>query len=389
MILKALDNISKMNITTITIAHKFLVIKDVDMIYILKDGKIHEKISHDELMKNIGYNYGIIRTRFIRDELDTQNTKEKLEKKKTIYKKVRTSDLVHFVNNEQKEKEISKAPEDIHLGFFTFVKDLWVYYKLDFIFSCLTAIAYGVFPIFNGYIQGECTKALNYDYETKIYDESLKYAIILLILVFGESIFNFLVNWLFFRFGINLAHIYRDQVMKKYLSFHLSFYDLERNYPGTILTNLSSNTVQMKKMFNDIIGTYIISFSIIVTCLIVGCVYEYRLTLIAIGFLIFLLILNFLRKFAKPSDKKQHIRNIDEGTIISETLTNTKTIFAFNFQNKAKELYLEANDYILKKQIISEFIDGIIIGLTLFANFAKNAALFYAAKKYILNDTMD
>ena len=389
MISKALDNISKMNITTITIAHKFLIIKNVDMIYILKEGKIFQKVSHEELVKNVGYNYEIIRTRLIRDELDRQNKKEKLDKKKTLYKKIRTLDVVHFEQNAQKEKEISKAPEDIHLGFFSLLKDLWLYYKLDFIFSCLSAIAYGVFPIFNGYIQGECTKSLNYNNETKVYDDSLKYAIILLILVFGESIVTFLVNWLFFRLGIKLAHIYRNQTMKKYLSFHLSFYDLERNYPGTILTNMTLNTVQMKKMFNDTLGTYIISFSIIITCFIVGCVYEYRLTLIAIGFLIFLLILNFIRKCAKPSDKKQHSRNVDEGTIISETLTNTKTIFAFNFQQKAKELYLKANDYIFKKQIMSEFIDGIIIGLTLFANFAKNAALFAATKKYVLNDTIN
>ena len=53
--------------------------------------------------------------------------------------------------------------------------------------------------------------------------------------------------------------------MRKYLSFHLSFYDLERNYPGTILTNMSLNTVQMKKIVSDTIGNYIISLSIIIT----------------------------------------------------------------------------------------------------------------------------
>ena len=386
MISKAIDNISKMNITIITIAHRYITIKDVDMIYILKDGKVQDRVTHEELLKNLGYNYETIRLKLIRDKLDAQNKKDKLEKKKTIYKKARTFDLVH---SEQKEKEISKSPEDIHLSFFTLIKDLWLYYKLDFIFSCLSAIAYGVFPIFNGYIQGECTKSLNYDFETKIYDESLKYAIIFIILVFGESIVNFLVNWLFFRLGIKLAYTYRNLTMKKYLSFHLSFYDLERNYPGTILTNMSLNTVQMKKFFNDTLGFYIISFSILVTTFILGCIYEYRLTLIAIVFIIFLLIINFLRKFLMPSDKKEHVRNIDEGTIISESLTNTKTIFAFNFQKKAKELYLEANDYILKKQVITQFIDGLIIGLTLFANFAKNAALFAATKKYVLNDTIN
>jgi ABC-type bacteriocin/lantibiotic exporter with double-glycine peptidase domain len=85
MISKALDNISKMNITTITIAHKFLIIKNVDMIYILKEGKIFQKVSHEELVKNVGYNYEIIRTRLIRDELDRQNKKEKLDKKKKLY----------------------------------------------------------------------------------------------------------------------------------------------------------------------------------------------------------------------------------------------------------------------------------------------------------------
>ena len=386
MIAKALDNISKMNITTITIAHRFLTIKNVDLIYVLKDGKLHEQGTHEELLKKGGYYCEIIKSRLIRDELDTHNKIEKLKRKQTIIKTVRTFDEVHFKN---KEKEISKSPSDIHLGFFTLVKDLWKNYKVNCIFAFLSAIVFGVIPCFNGFIKGECTKSLNSIYETKRYDDSLKYAIIYIIIVFGESIVNFLENWLFYRLGIKLAKFYRNQSMKKYLSFHLSFYDLERNYPGTILTNLSLNTVQMKKIVSDTIGSYIISFSIIITCLILGCVYEYRLTLIAIGFLIFLLIINFIRKSAMPSDKKKHIRNMEAGTIISESFTNTKTIFAYNFQKRARDLYLEANDYILRRQVINEFINGIIIGLTLFANFAKNAALFAATKRFVINDTMD
>ena len=39
---KALDNISKKNITTIIIAHKLNTIKNADLIYVLKDGKVYE-----------------------------------------------------------------------------------------------------------------------------------------------------------------------------------------------------------------------------------------------------------------------------------------------------------------------------------------------------------
>ena len=386
MIAKALDNISKLNITTITIAHRFLTIKDLDLIYLIKDGKIYDQGTHEELLKKGGYYCDIIRTRLIKDELDVYHKKDKIQRKKTILKTERTIDKYHL---EKKEKEISKSPSDIHLGFLTLLRDLWINYRVNCILAFLAAIVFGVIPCFKGFIKGECTKSLNSNYETKRYDDSLKYSIIFIILVVGESIFNFLENWLFYRLGIKLAKFYRNQTMRKYLSFHLSFYDLERNFPGTILTNLSLNTIQMKKIVSDTIGSYIMSFSIIITCIILGCIYEYRLTLIAIGFLIFLLIINLIRKSSMPSDKKKHIRNIEAGTIISESFTNTKTIFAYNFQTKARDLYLRANDYILRQQVINEFINGLIIGLTLFANFAKNAALFAATKRYVLNDSMD
>ena len=383
-ITKAIDNILKTDITTITIAHRFSTIKNADKIYLIKDGKVVDQGTHEELLKKGGYYLDIIRTRLIRDELDTQKKLEKLKRQKTGIIRLKTQ-----VQFEDKSKEIAKSPDDIHLGYFTLVKDLWETYKFMFIFACLAGIAFGVLPPFKGFIKGECTKALNSKYKTKRYDDSLLYSIIFLVLVFVESVVNFLSNWLFFSLGIKLAKFYRNQAMRKYLSFHLSYYDLERNSPGTILTNMSLNTIQMKKIINDVLGSYIISFTIIITCLIIGCIYEYRLTLITIAFLPFLMIINLLRKCAMPSDKKKSQRKLEAGAIISGSFTNTKTIFAYNFQKKALELYLEANASILKQQVINEFINGLIVGITLFANFAKNASLFAANKRYILNDTMD
>ena len=383
IIAKALDNISQMNITTITIAHRFLTIKNADLIYVLKDGKVYEQGTHEELYQKQGYYCEIIRSRLIRDELDTQKMEEKLLKTKTVIR-TKTKDIVNF-----EKKEIAKSPSDVHLGFLRLLYDLWKNYKVTFIFSFLSAIAFGVLPPFNGFIKGKCTKALNSIYRTKRYDDGLKFAIIFLILVIVESVINFLENWLFYRLGIKLAKNYRNQLMEKYLSLHLSFYDLERNVPGTILTNMSLNTVQMKKIISDTIGSYVISFTIIITCLIIGCCYEYRLTLITIIFLPFIIFINFLRKCSMPSDKKKNASNQEAGAIISESLTNTKTIFAFNFQKNAIDEYIRCNDYLLKQQVINEFLNGLIIGLTLFSNFAKNAALFAATKRYVLNDTMD
>ena len=43
------------SVTIIIIAHRLKTIKSADIIYVLKDGKIEEQGSYQELLKNDGY----------------------------------------------------------------------------------------------------------------------------------------------------------------------------------------------------------------------------------------------------------------------------------------------------------------------------------------------
>ena len=71
-VLIALDNINKKHITTIIIGNRKKIIKNADMIYAIKEGKIIEKGKHEELMAKKGYYANLM----------------KLEKKKLLGKKV-------------------------------------------------------------------------------------------------------------------------------------------------------------------------------------------------------------------------------------------------------------------------------------------------------------
>ena len=90
------------------------------------------------------------------------------------------------------------------------------------------------------------------------------------------------------------------------------------------------------------------------------------------------------------SDNKKSIQsNMEGGSVISECVTNSKTIFAYNFKPEAIRIYLESIDYITQKQIRDNFINGLIIGITFFSSFAKNAVIFAATKKYVLDDVLN
>jgi ATP-binding cassette subfamily B protein len=62
-----------MNITTIIISNRLTAIKTADIIYTIKDGKVCEKGTHEELLNKGGYYADIIRPQLTENESDKQN----------------------------------------------------------------------------------------------------------------------------------------------------------------------------------------------------------------------------------------------------------------------------------------------------------------------------
>ena len=258
------------------------------------------------------------------------------------------------------------------------------------ILAIIGAAGVGASQPVNGLIMAKALNGMNSMYETVRYDDALYYSWFLLLIAFLQGVFNFLMIWMFSRIGVALARLYRKKILKKYLQFHISFYDITKNAPGALLTRLSIDTMQLNNLVFSVVGSTVQVSVTFVLGLILGCIYEWRLTLIMFVFVPFIAVAIIMRRSINSGSGKRGVKaNVEAGGILSECVTNTKTIYSYNFQAHAVEMYMNALEYNRRKFLKDSIVAGFFVGLGQFALFAGNAAVFYASKKYILNGEID
>jgi len=384
---RALDHISERNVTTVIIAHRLSTIKNADLIYALRDGEVLEVGTHQELLDKGGYFYGLVKSQVGQDEEEKRNKDKDMAKKESLKSLSQHQSKINYKDVQIAHDKIVEKEGVSHGEMFKLLRNN----KCDIIFWVIGSLFAGGITPLTGYVLARAFVCISSRHYHLIWHKSLIWCFVFLIVSFCNGFFVFLKLFKLETLGSAITCNMRKEIVEKYLSLHIAYFDIDDNAPGALLTKLSIDTTQLNSIILTLVGDVLTTTGNILTGLIIGFVYDWRLTLISLCFIpfivgAFVIAKDSVRTLTKKKDSRT---DIEAGAILSECVINTKTIFSFNFQQSAVDMYLgllfaESSGYVR-----DSLWKGFFLGLGAFATYACNATIFYAAKEFILRFSLN
>ena len=402
---KALDNITKKHITTIVIAHRLSTIKNSDFIFVMKNGKIIENGTHQELLELNGYYKELIKEQLVEDEFNLKNEGNKNTKNNN-------EELINEQENNKNNSSIDEnikdieedEPLDINENNLVNIKEekqkakidrkkLWTLlsdHKCDLFLGAISGLLYGSVAPFIGVILGKAFNSLSLNDPVIVKKETFILSMYFVILGSCAGIVIFLKIWKLQVIGSVISSKMKKKIIKKYLELHMGYFDINTNSPGALITKLSIDTSQLDSLILNIVGGLMTVISTYLISIILGLQYDWKMTLI-LSLFVPISVYGMMKKgdYEDNGNGINKKAQIEAGSFLSECVINTKTIFSFNFNKKAEKKYSNILNSETKNFLKSSLLQGFWIGFGLGCHCIAYGVAFKLSMIFIRKRTLN
>ncbi|XP_056007799.1 ATP-dependent translocase ABCB1-like isoform X2 [Ostrea edulis] len=344
--------------TTVVVAHRLSTIKTADKIAGFEEGMIVENGTHDDLMGKGGVYYTLVTNQTSNvdeeeEELIAMFTgkKEKIAMERQLSNQAKSPlktqlsiDKVPGVVEEEEEKggkkkkkKDSDEPPEVSIAKVLKMNSKeWPY----ILFGCLAAILNGgVQPAF-AVIFSEILGVFSESDPAK-QEEEVQMYVLLLCGIGGVSFFTFLIQgYCFGVSGENLTMRLRRLVFKAMLRQEIAWFDNHKNSTGALTTRLATDASLVQGISGARLGSIVQSIANLGTAFVISFIYGWKLTLVIVAFLPFIMVAGMLQMKLLQGVAGQNKEALEEaGKTATESIENIRTVASLTKEEKMVENY--------------------------------------------------
>ena len=375
-------------VTMIIIAHRLSTVKNADNIVVLgKGGRILEQGDHDSLMSRKGKYFSLVSQETVNKEDNEQNEsiEEDADNLNTNNIQVTVNENKQLVENleiDMSKVTSRKTPSSL-TRFLLAVHPHKAYFITGLIFSILS----GILHPFIGTLFGMGMDELRNPNANEVKKQGRYYAYYFVACSIVGLVIEVIRFYFFDYLGEKVSAEFKKKIFATYLRLEPGYYDKKENTPGALVGQMNVKTDAINGIVLTILSMIIQAIGNLISSAVFGFIYDYRITLINLAFLPFMIIINYAMIVSNSKEEQRRL-NSRYGDVLSENLGNLATINSFNAQRKSEMMIQQAASEGSENDFKYASITGLFYGIDSAIIVFDTLWTFYAAGKFYINGSI-
>uniref|UniRef100_A0A0K0DXY4 ABC-type xenobiotic transporter n=1 Tax=Strongyloides stercoralis TaxID=6248 RepID=A0A0K0DXY4_STRER len=410
---KALEKAS-LNRTTIAIAHRLSTIKNSDLILVMKDGEIHERGKHDELLESKGLYYELVNAQSFTDVNPDESVEIKMKRErlnsissirsksgsilssKKDAKKLDDPSLFTKTNDDQNKKpddksELKRLEQELKaegagksnlLEIIKFAKPEWKYLLIGLIFTAIQGV---IMPIFSQ-VFSQIMKVFSLTDREEMRKQGHFYALMFLALGIFQGLTLCVAAFFFGLSSENLTARLRSLLFKNIIGREIAYFDDERHSTGRLTTRLATDVPNIKNALDYRLGQVFGAIVSFLSGIGIAFYFGWQLALLLVAiFPLAGITSGFHFRYINGRSNQDNQGNEEAGKIAMEAIENIRTVQALTLEKKLYSMFCDCLEYPHKSAKRKAFLQALIYGASSSIIIFVNAAAFRFGLWLILN----